>query len=1055
MVKYSDFIEKISSQQPAIKLLENMGYKYMSPFEAFEQRGDYRNVVLKDDLREFLQRQRFEYDGKESAFSQANINNAIKDVDVSLNNGLAQASQDVYDMLLYGKSYNEILADGSIKSFNLKYVDWENINNNIFRVVDEFTVSNIDTRENKRPDIVVFVNGLPWVVIECKRSSVDVGMGVRQNYENFSVIPQLFKLAQIVLALNPNEVKYGTCGTGREYFVNWKEEFDGWLEEKCKEYVVDRSVREQDRVLISLLSKERLFLIVKNYILYDYGIKKIARYQQFFACEKTIKKVKSGKGGFIWHTQGSGKSLTMVMLVKRIKEESIKNDCFFKNPRFLMVCDRLELDEQLMNNFAKTGMRPNRATTGNNLVSLIKDEGKTIITTVIHKFETAQSKLQPINGKNIFIFVDECHRTQSGNFHNYMRDILPNAIKIGFTGTPIFKKEKKQTHRIFGDLIDSYTILEAEKDKVIVPLNYEGRIIPQKIADDNTINKCFEQICFNVSDEEKEKLKTKWSSLTKIMQVDSRLQIIAFAIAKHFASFKNEMVKAMVTESSRVNAIKLHRFLRDNGIRSKVVISPNTLKAEGIEEASDYDLKYIEDFFKEEVERDFGKNYEKYERYVRSNFIDSEGCVDVIVAKDKLLTGFDAPIAKILYIDKPLRDHNLLQAIARVNRIYTGKEYGQIIDFYGVFGNLKSAIDIYSNAEYGLGKFDENDIKGTLLIKDDLIRELRLNYENLISIFSDFDIHDKNVDIEVLEDYLKDSSEDKEIGKISDKRKDFYDKLNKFSLSLECVLRNYEAYKSLEEEEIKKYKEDLKFFQALKSSIKIRYGDDSKIDFSLEDKQIKRLLNSYLSSEMDKIIVNNFKITDKEAMERELAKMSGNKSKADAIATRMDALIKEEFFKDPLLYKNFTDKIKETIEEYENERRDEDYFLAMQKIAEDYREGFTGNKYPENIENDANSKSFYGCLKISIDEKRNIIENSEFDLELGNLSIKIKELYKDKIKPNWENNMVIRQSINREIDKFLFKLMDDFHIDLSDDDLDKIEENIFKTAVKRYEYKLI
>jgi len=1052
MLNHKIFNERNACQDPAVELLEAMGYGYMSPLDAMEQRGNSKKVILKNDLREFLQRQRFEYDDRKVAFSQDNINNAIEEIDVSLSSGLMKASQEIYDMLLYGKSCNEILPNGERSSFNLHYVDWENVDNNIFRVVDEFVVLNEDTGENRRPDIVVFVNGLPLVVIECKSSMIGVDCGVHQNCKNFAVIPQLFKFSQIVLAMNPNEVKYGTCGTAKKYFVVWKEKFKDWLDGECKKYISGRSVREQDRALISMLSRERLFLLVKNYILYDYGVKKIARYQQFFVCEKTIRRIwEERKGGVVWHTQGSGKSLTMVMMVKRIISESAKNGCFFKNPRFIMVCDRVELDKQLEGNFAKTNMRPNRATSGNALVKLIRDDGKVLITSVIHKFETVQARLLPMANENIFLFIDECHRTQSGSFHNYMRSIFPNAIKLGFTGTPIFKSKKETTYQIFGGLIDSYTITEAEKDGVIVPLNYEGRIIPQKVVDDDVINQCFERICFNVSDEEKEKLKDKWSRLTKISQVDSRLQMVAFSIVEHFRHFLRKGFKAIVTESSRINAIKLHNFLKLHGLQSAVVISSNSSRAEGDEELNDSDSKYIDDFFRQEVEVNYGKNYEKYEENVRNNFVDPDGNIDILVVKDKLLTGFDAPIAMVLYIDKPLRDHNLLQAIARVNRVYTGKEYGQIVDFYGVLGKLKNAVEIYSDPESGLGEFDAKDLNGTLFARNDIVAELEKSYMELNGLFEGIDQND----LEGLENSLKDSDDDKENNKISSKRKDFYKKLSRFSTAFENAITNYEVYSFIGKKKINFYKAELLRYQKLKGAVKIRFGDDSKIDFSLEEKQIRNLLNSYVSAGMDKIIISSFRITDKKAMEEQLSKMSSNRSKADAIASRMDAVVREEYFKDPLIYEDFKNRIEKTIQDYENSRNDETYLRSMEKIAEDYREGFVGNDYPSNIENDSNSKSFYGCLKLHLSDKINIQQNNEIDLKLGEVSIKIKELYKEKIKPYWENNLVIMGDINREIDRYLFDVMDELHIEIDGDKMDLIEENIFKTAVKRYYEKLI
>jgi len=389
MPDHTIFNERPESQERAIKVLEKLGYQYIPRSQAEIWRGRLSNVIFPEVLRDFLHRQSFTYRGKKTPFSERSIGKAIGDIDVPLVSGLMSASKAIYDLLISGNSYEEDLYDGGRQSFDLKFIDWEHPCNNIWHVTDEFSVERSNGKY-ARPDIVLLINGIPLAVIECKKSSVDVEQGVSQNIRNWQpdYIPQLFKFSQIVMAVNPNSVKYGTCGTLAEYFNIWREKDYEWHQEKCNN-VADGSITDQDRAIVSLLSKERILELIRYFILYDNNVKKIARYQQFFGIQKAMKRIKgeddaNTKNGVIWHTQGSGKSLTMVMLVKKII-----SDPEIKNPRFVLVNDRINLDKQLRDNFAKTQLSPARAKTGRGLINLLDNKDETIITTLIHKFDTA------------------------------------------------------------------------------------------------------------------------------------------------------------------------------------------------------------------------------------------------------------------------------------------------------------------------------------------------------------------------------------------------------------------------------------------------------------------------------------------------------------------------------------------------------------------------------------------------------------------------------------------------------------------------------------------
>ena len=454
MPSHQIFNERPESQDRALRELQAMGYQYIPRAEAEQKRGHLSHVLFPDVMREFLASQSFVYRGKQTPFPDDAIGEAIRELDAPLERGLMFSSKAIYDRLIYGKSCDVHLYDGNTQSFDISYIDWEHPENNIWQVTDEFSVERTNGKY-ARPDIVLLVNGIPLVVIECKKSSVDVEDGVKQNVRNWQpdYIPQLFKFTQLAIALNPESVKYGTAGTRQEFYCKWHEEDVQWQEEAAKRYVDDGHITEQDKVIVSMLSKKRLLNMIRFFILYDSGIKKVARYQQFFGVENTMRRIHgedgcNSRGGVIWHTQGSGKSLTMVMLVKRIIA-----DRTIVNPRFVLVCDRLNLIKQLRDNFVHTGMDPVEATTGRGLVSLLKDGGNTLVATTINKFEAAAKSRTKVRDENIFLLIDESHRSHTGEFHNMMNEVLPNAFKIGFTGTPLLRKDKSNTYLNFGKQI--------------------------------------------------------------------------------------------------------------------------------------------------------------------------------------------------------------------------------------------------------------------------------------------------------------------------------------------------------------------------------------------------------------------------------------------------------------------------------------------------------------------------------------------------------------------------------------------------------------------------
>ena len=394
MPNHTIFNERPESQNRALKVIEKLGYTIVPRSEAEKKRGSRRAVLFTEELQSFLSHQTYQFGTEERYFSGGSIAKAMQTVDQFSAAGLYAENKAIYELLCAGKSMEEDLPDGTRQSFDLSFIDFEHPENNTFQVTDEFEVERPNGKF-ARPDIVVLVNGIPLVVIECKKSSVDVMEGVNQNIRNWGeeYIPHLFRYTQLVLAMNPDKVLYGTCGTPAKYFVSWHEDDKEWLNNWCRKCSPDGQIKEQDRALVSLLHPDRLLDLIRNFIIYDNNVKKICRYKQYFAVKKCMKRIllqdgENTRNGVVWHTQGSGKTITMIMLTKMIIRESMKSGNI-KRPRFVMVTDRINLDKQIRDNFIHTQMSPHRAKTGKGLIELLKEGGNTVITALVNKFEAA------------------------------------------------------------------------------------------------------------------------------------------------------------------------------------------------------------------------------------------------------------------------------------------------------------------------------------------------------------------------------------------------------------------------------------------------------------------------------------------------------------------------------------------------------------------------------------------------------------------------------------------------------------------------------------------
>lgn len=1042
-------------QNNTIDLLQNMGYIYLSPEEMTQHRSSTRQVVLKDILLEQLQNLNgFEYKGTHYPFSAKNIAKAIDDLDVLLNEGLMTANQKISDQLLLGNSYSEELIDGVKKSFSLHYIDYKVPENNVFHVTDEFVVDRVNQQEQtktRRPDLVLFINGIPFGVIELKKSTRDTEEGISQMLRNQGKdeIPTLFKYIQITLAGNNHSPQYGTTGTPKKFYAVWKER-DIDLEGMVK----GRTPSPLDKTVYALFEKSRMVELLHSFIIFDGKVKKIARYQQFFAIKKIVERISKldntgkRKGGLIWHTQGSGKSLTMVMLAKVIKRSIVGS-------KVVIVTDRKDLDKQIHDTFNNSEVKAERAKSGRHLVELLRS-GKTVITTLIHKFEKVKNESVRLTDPNTFILVDESHRTQGGDMHKAMKKVFSEACYLGFTGTPLMRREKNSFAK-FGGEIHRYTINQAVEDKAVLPLLYEGRLVDQWVSDEKGLDRRFEQIARHLNEEQVLDLKKKWARFQKVASSERRLEMIMLDINEDVRKrLQGTTFKAILATSSKYEAIKYHKLFEEMGdIRTAFVISaPDSREghSEVDEECSKNDTGCI-DFdndHKAYIMHEWSRVMKKYgdeEQYldkVKDAFINGEE-IELLIVVDKLLTGFDAPRASVLYIDKLLKEHNLLQAIARVNRLYEGKDFGFIVDYRGLLGDLDKALNDYS----GLADFDEEDIVGAVFdIKEEIAR-VKTYYDHLEVLFKEVE---NKQDQENYEVFLADE----------EKRKLFYDYLSHYARALKLALSSDKMEEVFNEKQISEYKEKMKFYAELRKAVCIRYYE--QVDFGKYEKQMQKLLDTFISADEVNQLTKLVNIFDEE-FEAEIERVVGDNARADSILSATTAVITEKRESNPAYYDKLSKRIQEIIEEYKEKRLTEEEKLKHAKEIRDLLikdEVEEESNYPESIKHNVQARAFYDNLEErfvkainNVDERIMVAEtplgygNKQQENLLTQTVLQITEIFQEASKkPDWKNNSDMRNRIEGQIDDLFWEMEDRYGVKF--DDGDELLASIQQIGINNY-----
>lgn len=1050
------FNEKYLSQIPALQQLMKLGYEYLTPEQVFNLRGGkYSNVVLESILHDQLQKfNRIHYKGNAYHFSEANIQEAIQKIKNVKYDGLQKTNEAIFDLITLGTALEQPI-EGNSKSFTLNYIDWETPSNNVFHVVPEFTVERNRSVETVRPDIVLFVNGIPLVVIECKSPNVEIEQAVSQNIRNQGdeYIPKLFTYVQLVLGVNKNTARYATAGTPAKFWSRWKEledledEIDATIntplvdEQKdalfsgefasarnffdTLENEGERIPTEQDKALYSLCRPERLIELIYRYTLFDAGVKKIARYQQFFVIRFTLERIKRQSnegirsGGIIWQAQGSGKSLTMVMLTRVLALEKE-----FINPRIILVTDRDDLDMQLGNTFAACGLSKERATSGRNLVKHIKNKVG-IITTLIQKFEIGYSSEKHVDeSKDIFVLVDESHRTNFGILATRMRQMLPNACYLGFTGTPLLKTEKNNFKR-FGGLIEPrYSIRQAVKDKAVLPLLYEGRHVDM-FQNKASIDLWFDRHTSDLSIDQKVDLKKKYARAEMLNRSDQVIYMRAFDISEHYrANWQGTGFKAQLIAPSKAAAIKYHEDLKDIGfVTSEVIISPPDNR-EGHEEVDEVQTDEVGKFWYKMMKR-FGSE-EKYTKQIINQFKYGEE-PEILIVVDKLLTGFDAPKNTVLYLCRILHEHNLLQAIVRVNRLHEGKDFGYIVDYASVLGKLDQAMTMYDALE----GFEEEDLLDTLTSVNEKVQMLPQHHSDLWDVFRK--VKNKH-DEEAFEVLLADD----------ELRVDFYERLALYSKTLGIALSTDKFIMETDEAKLRTYKADLKRFQNLKQSVKLRYAES--IDYKDYEPKIKKLLDMHIQA--NEVIQLNppVNIFDDENFNtlKQGKGIHSNKSiaaKADTIAHATKKAIHEKMDEDPAFYKKFSKMIQQAIDDFMTRQiSDLEYLNKVSNI----REWVVSRKHdnvPESISGNDEACAYFGIIKPYFMKYES--EKEKIETVSSKASLAIHHVIENHWKVDFWMDEMAQNSVKNDLDDILFE------IGFTLDDMDEIIDKTMRIAKSR------
>lgn len=968
-------IERVT-QNRLIGLFENvLKYTYLGNWEKRENNSNVEEELLRGYLTG-----RKDPDGSRR-YTDKEIGSAITKFKQAAGNigiGLYNANKEVYRLLRYGVNVN---AECSDNKRYVQLIDWNNPAQNNFQIAEEVTVHG---KSDRRPDLVVYINGIALAVIELKRSRVSVHEGIRQNIRNQQddYIPRFFTTVQFVFAGNDTEgLHYGVIRTPEKFWLRWKEPCG----EPCESSPVTVAdyPNELDRSVLQFFDPKRLLEYIHDFVVFDGGIKKAARPNQYFAVKAAQPRIKSKKGGIIWHSQGAGKSLTMVWLAQWIREN-------VENARIVIITDRDELDKQIESGFKDAEAKIERAKSGERLIEMLNAANPWLICTLIHKFGNKNDKeaihvggkkanksleayLQEVAKKlpagfrakgNLFVFVDECHRTQGGLLHGAMRAVMGDSVMlVGFTGTPLLREDKKRSVETFGTYIHSYRFNEAVADGVILDLRYEARNVEQYLGKREKIDEWFDTKTAGLSRVARAQLKSRWAKMEKLFSSKERIQRIVADICQDMDTkrmLSTGCGNAMLVADSIYQACRYWEVFQSTDLKGHCAIvtsydaDGSTVKDEYVGEGETEVLAKYEIY-----KRMIGdKTPEQFEAWAKTEFIDHPKDMKLLIVVDKLLTGFDAPAATYLYIDKRMHDHNLFQAVCRVNRVDSDeKDYGYIVDYQDLFGAIKDAIKDYTNGAFEL--YSKEDVDGLLTnrlamgrqgLEDALQAVVTLcevvTPQTQESFFAYF-VYDETTPVD---------EQQAESEANTAKRETLY-KLVGNLVRRYIDLANEMIPAGYTQEETEKIKAEVEFYNNLKDEIKLKSGD--ALDLKSYDPAMRQLIDNYVRAEdSEKIIelgdmsfLELIDLEGKEAIDKLPQTIKQNeRSVAELLAANMRKMIISERPNNPAYFDKISDLLNQLLQAQKEGKMQ--YKELIEQLIEKIREvrSDTKLKYPKAID---------------------------------------------------------------------------------------------------------
>ena len=927
------------TQNRVIKLFQDeLEYKYLGNWEDRENNSNIEEELLTSYL-------------KRKGYSSILVNKAIYNLRTVANNfhdSLYTTNKNVYELLRYGI---QVKAEAGENYETVKVIDWKNFHDNDFALAEEVTIKGNKT---KRPDIVLFVNGIALAVLELKRSTVSVNDGIRQSIVNQrdQFIQPFFATVQFIFAGNDTEgLRYGTIWTPEKYFLNWKEDED------------DSSRILLDKYLLKMCNKERFMEFIYDFVLFDGGIKKLPRVHQYFGVKEAQKYVKRYEGGIIWHTQGSGKSIVMVFLSKWILENN-------PNARIAILTDRDELDKQIERVYKDADEEIYRTQSGKDLMLKLSQEKPRLLCTLIHKFGKKEvdnfnqfiKELESQPSKavgELFVFVDEAHRTQSGKLHRTMKAMLPNAVFIGFTGTPLLKRDKQTSLEVFGKYIHTYKFNEGVTDKVILDLIYEARDIDQKLTSQKKVDEWFDAKTKGLNDFQKAELKKKWGTMQSVLSSQSRMDKVVKDIIFDFSTkprLSSERGNAILVASSIYEACRFFDLFLKTSLNNKcaIVTSYNPLTQDittedtGANTETDREFMYnlYQKILKDVKPQPNKTKTESYEDWAKQKFVNEAANMKLLIVVSKLLTGFDAPSCTYLYIDKSMQDHGLFQAICRVNRLDgDDKQFGYIVDYKDLFKKVEDAVAVYTS-DLDYDDFESKDIDILLLDRLKAGKERLDNALEEITLLCEPVLPPKDTLAHI--HYFCGNPEISEELKAKETQRNALYKKTVALIRAYANISDEMTEAGYNDKEIDEIIKDLNHYLKLREEIRRASGET--LDLKTYEADMRHLIDTYIQAEEPETIspfegMTLLDIIVKSGIADAINSLpKGIKSNQEAVAETVENNVRSKIIKEHLNDPAFYDNMSKLLAQIIKERKDnaisyEEYLKKIAKLAKNADQG--------------------------------------------------------------------------------------------------------------------